>query len=190
MNLFLKIFKSLFKPQDNLNLPPARPVKPTKSKSTKDPYDEVFKRSPHQSGRIKPKYIVLHDSEGSYIGGVSWIQDPVSKVSYHYLIDSRGNRTQFVSDTKKAWHAGNSKWDGINGLNSHSIGVAFWGNTRNRVANDSEIDSCAHKCVYLMKKFGISKKNIVTHQMISPDRKTDTAPSTYKRVLARIDKLL
>jgi N-acetyl-anhydromuramyl-L-alanine amidase AmpD len=188
MNIFLKLFKGLFKTRKSTTPPVVTKPKVVVSKS--DPYKEVFKRSPHQSGSITPKYIVLHDSEGSYIGGVSWIQDPVSKVSYHYLIDADGNRTQFVRNTRKAWHAGVSKWDGINGLNSHSIGVAFWGNTRKRHASDVEIDSCAHKCVYLMKKFGIKKRDIITHQMISPNRKTDTAPSTYKRVLERIDVIL
>ena len=106
------------------------------------------------------------------------------------MIDSNGDRTQFVYDSKRAWHAGRSKWDNISGLNSCSIGIAFWGNTHKRELKFVEIDSCAHKCIYIMKKFNIPVDNILTHQMISPNRKTDTSPRAYKEVLKRITELL
>jgi len=192
MKNFFKMLKSVFSPPKSPKIVTPKPKQSPKVKGSNTKggtYKEVYRHSPHQSGTIKPKYIILHDSYGSYGGGVSWIQDPKSKVSYHYLIDSKGNRTQFVYDSKKAWHAGDSKWNGINGMNSHSIGVAFWGNTYKRAVNFEEIDSCARKCVYLMDKFGIPKSNILTHQMISPNRKKDTSPRIYKRVLKRIDEL-
>ena len=76
----------------------------------KDPYPEKYLRSPNQSGKIKPKFIILHDSCGSHDGTKSWILKSRSQVSYHYLIAANGSRTQFVYDTKKAWHAGKSRW--------------------------------------------------------------------------------
>ncbi|NNM29532.1 MAG: N-acetylmuramoyl-L-alanine amidase, partial [Akkermansiaceae bacterium] len=150
----------------------------------------VFKRSPNQGGAITPKYIVIHDSYGSHDGTRAWILDDASNVSYHYLIDSKGNRTQFVADRKRAWHAGKSKWKGKTGLNGTSIGVAFWGNTYERTPNTKEIDSCARKCIYLMKKFNIGIDGILTHAMIAPGRKTDTSPETHEKVLAKVRKLL
>lgn len=157
-----------------------------------DPYTEVFKRSPNQSGTIRPKFIVIHDSCGSHNGTKSWILNKESKVSYHYLIDAKGNRTQFVGDTKKAWHAGKSRWKGVSGLNSCSVGIAFFGDTTKERApapSRKEIDSCARKCIYLMKKFGIGIDGIVTHAMISPGRKTDTSKTTHAKVLERVEKL-
>lgn len=154
-------------------------------------YAEKYRKSPNQSGTIKPKFIIIHDSYGSFAGTVSWILNPTSDVSYHYVIDPKdGTRVQHVFDTKKAWQAGRSYWKGYSGLNSHSIGIAFSGNTHKRTPADYEIDSCARKCVYLMVKFGIKKDAILTHQMIAPKRKNDTAPTTYERVLERIDELL
>ena len=155
-----------------------------------DPYSEKFQTSPNHSGRITPKFIVLHDSHGSHDGTRSWILQSRSNVSYHYLIDSNGNRTQFVGDTKRAWHAGKSYWKGITGLNSCSIGISFWGDTSKRTPSFEEIDSCARKCIYLMRKFGIPRSGIITHHMIAPKRKTDTAVGTYQQVLSRIDELL
>lgn len=154
-----------------------------------DPYSEKFLRSPNQSGKIAPKFIVLHDSEGSFVGGVDWIRQFVSRVSYHYLIDTDGSRVQFVWDTRRAWHAGKSKWLGYNGLNSYSVGVALSGDTRKRYAKEAEIDSMARKVIYLLRKFGLSRNAVVTHEMISPGRKTDTSQTTYKRVKERVDYL-
>jgi N-acetylmuramoyl-L-alanine amidase len=154
-----------------------------------DPYKETYVRSPNQSGRINPKFIVIHDSCGSHDGTKDWILQDRSNVSYHYLIDKEGNRTQFVWDSRKAWACGKSKWKGHNGLNSHSISCAFWGDTHDRTPSDIEIDSMAHKCVYLMEKFDIGIDGIVTHEMISPGRKTDTTPEVYKRVVDRVGEI-
>jgi N-acetylmuramoyl-L-alanine amidase len=151
-----------------------------------DPYKEQYRRSPNQSGRIKPKFIVIHDSCGSHDGTKSWILQDRSNVSYHYLIDKEGNRTQFVYDTKKAWACGKSVWKGFKGLNSHSVSCAFWGDTHDRTPSDAEIDSMAHKCVYLMDKFDIGIGGIITHAMISPGRKTDTTMKVCKMVIERV----
>lgn len=152
----------------------------------KDDYPEVYKASPNKSGTIKPRFIILHHSSGSHDGTRSWILNPASQVSYHYLIAADGSRTQFVYDTKRAWHAGRSKWDGISGLNGYSVGISFYGNTYSRTPSVVEIDSVAKKCIYLMGKFNIGIDGIVTHKMVSPGRKDDPSEETYDRVIARI----
>ena len=131
------------------------------------------------------KFIILHDSCGSHDGTKSWILQSRSQVSYHYLIAANGSRTQFVYDTKKAWHAGKSHWKNYRGLNSHSNGVAFWGDTHERELSETEIDSASHKCIYLMNKFDLTTDDILTHRMISPNRKTDTSPKAHRAVIAR-----
>ena len=155
-----------------------------------DPYQETVKLSPNRGGKINPRYIILHHSGGSFQGGISWILNPASQVSYHYLINpNNGDRVQLVWDSQKAWHAGKSKWDGVTGLNSHSIGIAFAGNTHKREVADHEINSVAHKCLYLMEKFQLPVTAILTHQMIAPGRKDDCSPEAYRRVLNRIKEL-
>ena len=153
-------------------------------------YVETYCESPNQSGSIDPKFIVLHHSSGSHDGTKSWILQDKSNVSYHYLIANDGSRTQFVYDSKKAWHAGKSKYENYVGLNSHSIGISFYGNTHERTPNDLEIDSCAKKCIYLMDKFSIPVENIITHKMCAPKRKNDCSYETYQLVLNRIKELL
>ena len=155
----------------------------------KDDYPEVYKASPNQSGKINPRFIILHHSSGSHDGTKSWILNKASQVSYHYLIAPDGSRTQFVYDSKRAWHAGRSNWKGITALNSYSVGISFYGNTNSRTPSAAEVDSVAKKCIYLMDKFNIALDGILTHAMVSPGRKNDTSEETYNLVIARIKEL-
>ena len=78
---------------------PEKPAPPVVD--LKNDYPEVYTKSPNQSGKIRPKFIILHHSSGSHDGTKSWILNKASQVSYHYLIAADGSRTQFVYDTKK-----------------------------------------------------------------------------------------
>ena len=151
-------------------------------------YTDSYRQTPNISSyKIAPKYIVLHHSAGTFNGDISWILNSQSQVSYHYLINEQtGNRVQFCTDNSRAWHAGVSSWNGLRGMNSHSIGIAFTGNTNSRSISDTEAASCAEKCKELMNKFGIPKSNILTHQMIAPNRKNDCSRAAYEKVLSLI----
>jgi N-acetyl-anhydromuramyl-L-alanine amidase AmpD len=166
---------------------PEKPEPPVQE--FKEDYPEVYKASPNQSGTIKPKYVILHHSSGSHDGTRSWILNASSKVSYHYLIAADGSRTQFVYDKKRAWHAGRSSWKGVSGLNGHSIGISFYGDTNKRTPSAVEIDSAAKKCKYLMDKFDFGIEKILSHKMIAPNRKNDPSDETYKMVIKRIKEL-
>lgn len=156
-----------------------------------DPYRETVRLSPNRGGKITPKYIILHHTAGNYAGSVDWCLRPESQVSYHYIINPvDGSRTQLVYDTRRAWHAGKAQWDGITDLNTHSIGIAFDRDTNTRDVSEVEVDSCAYKCVYLMDKFGIPIKHILTHQMIAPTRKDDCSKRAYDAVIARVKQLV
>ena len=48
--------------------------------------------------------MVIHDTEGSYEGSVSWFANPKSQVSAHYVIKEDGTEaTQMVHIADKAW---------------------------------------------------------------------------------------
>ena len=50
--------------------------------------------------------VVIHYTEGSYAGCISWFQNCDSEVSAHYVIRSYdGQVTQMVREKNKAWHA-------------------------------------------------------------------------------------
>ena len=67
--------------------------------------------------RTKPvSAVVIHYTEGSYAGCISWFQNCDSEVSAHYVIRSfDGQVTQMVREHDKAWHARSA--------NGYTIGV-------------------------------------------------------------------
>jgi len=68
--------------------------------------------------------VVIHTTEGSYDGAISWFRNPGAEVSAHYVLrKSDGEVTQMVSDHKRAWHAG--------GANNRSIGIEHEGSAAN-----------------------------------------------------------
>jgi hypothetical protein len=51
------------------------------------------------------KSIIIHDTEGSYAGTLSWFQDPDAQVSAHYVVrSSDGHIAQMVDEKNIAWH--------------------------------------------------------------------------------------
>ena len=150
-------------------------------------YDERRVNTPNK-GRtsIKPEAVVLHHSDGSYRGGVAWIADPKSKVSYHVLISRDGRRTVFCNDTDRAWHAGVSSWQGRRDLNSWSLGVAWEGNTYELPLGEDAMASAIEYLAPRMKKWGIPLNMVVTHQQVAPTRKTDISPGDAARFKTRL----
>ena len=172
------------------SLPSVSTTSSTPAKSTKT-YDERRVFTPNkQADRIKPEAIVLHHSDGSYLGGVEWIANPVSKVSYHVLIARDGRRTVFANDTDRAWHAGVSSWNGRNDLNSWSLGVSWEGNTYDRPLEDAAMDSAIEYIAPRMKKWNIPLNLVVTHQQVSPNRKTDISAADAARFKSRLKAAL
>jgi N-acetylmuramoyl-L-alanine amidase len=54
---------------------------------------------------------------------IRWLENPVSQVSAHYVVDEDGLVTQMVAEEMRAWHAGLSAWQGETDINSVSIGI-------------------------------------------------------------------
>ena len=85
----------------------------------------TYERSPNQSqGVIRPRWLVMHYTAGrSFDSSVRWLGSRDAKASAHFVIGRDGRITQMVDCNRKAWHAGKSIWQGVRGLNSHSIGI-------------------------------------------------------------------
>lgn len=66
--------------------------------------------------------VVIHTTQGSYAGTISWFQNSAAQVSAHYVVRaSDGDITQMVHHADIAWHAGN--WS----YNTRSIGIEHEG---------------------------------------------------------------
>ena len=95
------------------------------------------------------------------------------EVSSHVLIQRDGKIIQFVPFHKRAWHAGESSYDGRATCNDFSIGIELEGTDADTFENEQYqqlvmlIDSlCASYT-------SITKERIAGHSDISPGRKTD-----------------
>lgn len=110
------------------------------------------------------------------------------KVSAHCLIDREGKTTQFVSFEHKAWHAGESRWGERDNCNTFSIGIELEGS--DTIAyTEKQYQSLVRLSRELMSTYPlITEANIVGHEHIAPERKTDPGPAfdwgKYKAMLA------
>ncbi len=101
-----------------------------------------------------------------------------TKVSPHIYIDRLGEATQFVSLNNRAWHAGESLWNGCRDCNNFSIGIELEG------TDDTPFEDAQYDCLsQVIAKIKASKmkggKNleVVGHSDVAPLRKTD--PGSY-----------
>jgi len=95
------------------------------------------------------------------------------KVSPHLFIDRTGLITQFVPFAKRAWHAGESSFEGRTHCNDFSIGIELEG-TDTVCYTKNQYTQLAHVIDTLREAYPeILRKRIVGHSDISPGRKTD-----------------
>jgi N-acetylmuramoyl-L-alanine amidase len=157
-------------------------------------------------GSIKPSLIVVHDTAGRLdkYSSVDWFRSKACKTSAHVVVERDGTITQMVPFDKKAFHAGESTWNGKRYCNSFAVGI--------EIVNPGKMDSNGHAwfgkattepvvrkktpehgdgywlpytkeqvkvvqeiCRALMQEYP-DVNEIVTHFQISPKRKIDTNP--------------
>ncbi|MGL5088543.1 MAG: N-acetylmuramoyl-L-alanine amidase [Cetobacterium sp.] len=121
-----------------------------------------------------------------------------NNVSSHYLVTQKREDSIYslVPDTKRAWHAGISYFDGYKNLNDNSIGIEISNlgyssankqnssNLKNGIVdttmfypyNDAQVFKIGMLLKELTTKYKINPKYILGHSDISPTRKFDPGP--------------
>lgn len=83
-----------------------------------------FVKSPNKGGTLDPQYLIIHFTAGSSAeASINWLINSDARASAHLVIGRDGSITQLVAFNRAAWHAGASQWEGLRGLNQHSIGI-------------------------------------------------------------------
>ncbi|MFG2841037.1 peptidoglycan-binding protein [Streptomyces zaomyceticus] len=117
--------------------------------------------------------VVIHVTQGSYAGSISWFQNPSSNVSAHYVIrSSDGQVTQTVRDKDTAYHARSG--------NAYSVGIEHEGYVDNPAwFTDAMYRSSAALTRHLADKYGIPKDraHIVGHSEVPDNDHTDPGPN-------------
>jgi len=171
--------------------------------SSSGKYKETVKLSPQTNGvysqKIIPKAIIVHSTEGAYLGSIDWTSKIINPktgkrlyASYHCIIARDGRRTVTNLDDNRAFHAGASSFKGRSSLNGWSIGVAWERNTYNEPLQDAAIESAIEYIVPIMKKWNIPIEMVTDHRTIATPkgRKSDIKPSELERFLIRLRQAL
>lgn len=99
------------------------------------------------------------------------------QVSSHLLIRRDGELLQFVSFDERAWHAGQSSYQGRDNCNDFSIGIELEGVDDEPYADAQYAVLSAVTKALLAFYPGLSTAGIVGHSDIAPGRKTDPGPA-------------
>lgn len=83
-----------------------------------------FHASPHHSAGLDPRYVLVHYAAApSLRQTVRWFCNRRSGTSAHFVIGRDGEAVQIVPLTRRAWHAGKSRWGSHEDLNAYAIGI-------------------------------------------------------------------
>jgi N-acetyl-anhydromuramyl-L-alanine amidase AmpD len=160
---------------------------------TKKPSPNIHKG---RQGSI-PDIIVCHITEGSYTGAVSWLANPESRASTHFVVARDGRVTQLVEIEDTAWGNGTSGTKGDNtwhghatlqavrerNINANRYTVSIEHEGRHAETNgalapaqlESTIKLIAHIRVEVKRIYGfeipLTRQNIVGHNEITPRTK-------------------
>ncbi|MDD0844949.1 N-acetylmuramoyl-L-alanine amidase [Pseudomonas sp. Gutcm_11s] len=138
-------------------------------------------RSQGQSSRVQ--YIVLHYTSTDLARSLALLTR--GEVSAHYLIDDGSAKVyRLVDEDRRAWHAGDSQWQGRTWLNASTIGIElvnqgyfqgpagrYW-----QPYSEAQIDTLIVLLKDLVKRHDLPIDSIIGHSDVAPQRKVDPGP--------------
>jgi N-acetylmuramoyl-L-alanine amidase len=139
------------------------------------------------------QFVVVHYTNASLERSLQLLTH--GEVSSHYLIgDDKGATIyKLMDENVRAWHAGESEWNGRTWLNSSSIGIeivnpGFKDTPTGRVwypYTEDQVQSLIVLLKDISKRHGIKPRDIIGHSDIAPLRKLDPGPLfPWKRLAA------
>jgi N-acetylmuramoyl-L-alanine amidase len=134
--------------------------------------------SPNFDDRDSPvSMVVLHyTGMADAASAIARLRDPEAKVSCHYLVAEDGQVLRMVPEEKRAWHAGQSYWRGIHGVNAVSVGIEIVNPGHEfgyRPFAEQQMDALIPLVAEIVKRHNVPAANVVGHSDVAPDRKQD-----------------
>jgi N-acetyl-anhydromuramyl-L-alanine amidase AmpD len=157
----------------------------------------TYKPSPNKSPRVQGdpiELVIVHSRVAPFESSLSWLRNPASKVSSHYLISQDGDIVCLVDETECAHHAGVSFWRGRTNLNRYSIGIelADRAGAKDFKGQDPYPESQSAALAWLVKNIcsrrniPMDRQHIITHQEIAPRRTVDPIGYDMANLMRRI----
>jgi N-acetyl-anhydromuramyl-L-alanine amidase AmpD len=145
---------------------PADAAAPKAPSTTWDPAPlKNYEPAHRKPGDGQIRFIVIHVSEGSYLGTISWLTNEQAHASSHYVVSRGGDITQLVARRDIAWHSGNHT------MNAESIGIEHEGITDDPSGfTDAEYRASARLVAWLVHVYDvpIDRTHIIGHSEV-PD---------------------
>ncbi|MFE4797332.1 peptidoglycan-binding protein [Streptomyces sp. NPDC056708] len=116
--------------------------------------------------------VIIHVTQGSYAGSISWFQNPSAEVSAHYVVrSSDGQITQMVRDSDTAYHARSQNASALGIEHEGFIDDPSW-------FTDTMYRSSAALTRHLCDRYGIPKDraHIIGHSEAPGNDHTDPGP--------------
>ncbi|MEV6744694.1 peptidoglycan recognition protein family protein [Streptomyces sp. WC2508] len=116
--------------------------------------------------------VIVHVTQGSYAGSISWFQNPAAEVSAHYVVrSSDGEITQAVRDSDTAYHARSANASALGIEHEGFIDDPSW-------FTDTMYRSSAALTKSLCDRYGIPKDraHIIGHSEAPGNDHTDPGP--------------
>lgn len=140
------------------------------------------------------QFVVVHYTSASLERSLQLLTH--GDVSSHYLIgDDKGATIyKLMDENVRAWHAGESEWQGRTWLNSSSIGIEIVNPGFKELPNggrfwypysEAQVQSLIVLLKDISKRYAINPRSIIGHSDIAPLRKLDPGPAfPWKRLAA------
>lgn len=138
------------------------------------------------------QFVVVHYTSANLERSLSLLTH--GEVSSHYLIgDTPPTIYKLVDESARAWHAGESEWEGRTWLNSSSIGIeivnpGFSDTPTGRIwypYTEGQVQALIMLLKDIVKRNHIDPRHIIGHSDIAPLRKLDPGPLfPWKRLAA------
>lgn len=139
--------------------------------------------SPNFDERKHPVSLLVLHYTGMESGeaALTRMRDPEAKVSAHYMVWEDGRIARLVPENLRAWHAGVSKWQGLEDLNSRSVGIEIVNGGHDYRGPggglppypDAQISAVIALSREIMAHHDIAPTGLVGHSDIAPTRKID-----------------
>jgi hypothetical protein len=121
--------------------------------------------SHHHRPASDVRLVVVHVTEGSYGGTLSWFRNPHAHAAANYVVGRDGRIAHMVPDSEVAWHAGNGY------VNAHSIGVEHEGYTGiDGTFTEAEYRASAQLLASLLRRYHLpaDRGHVIGHSEV-PD---------------------
>lgn len=131
----------------------------------------------------RAQFIIIHFTTGSFAGALKWLTE--GPVSSHYLVSREPVVIyRLVDESRRAYHAGVSSWQGMTALNAGSIGIEIDNaglldpaTQRYQAFPPEQIAQVIALVKDIARRHQVPPHRILGHSDIAPTRRTDPGPA-------------